>query len=333
MTGLPFHLDWIQWLFDHRVEPLTVVFQSFTWLGELEGVVLLIALVFAAFDKRLAFRLAWVTLIAMLSNHLLKTLIANPRPFVTAGTYREHWAVSERRASELVTEYSTPSGHAMGGAAFWGFLYGQARRRWARLGCVAAILGTGLSRPYLGVHYVEDIALGWPLGLAVAAVATRHGDGIARRWNAIPIRGRIAIAVASSVAVWVLTRGLLGWGSMGQPSAFVSYAGFLTGLVVAEPLEAAYVRFDPRAGTPLQKIARFVLGVAAILCPLVLLGPVFAAIAPDATPLGDLLRYVRYASASAIGLFLAPLVFVRCGLARRAAPAGERSERDAAARS
>jgi membrane-associated phospholipid phosphatase len=321
VRDLPFHLDWIQWLFDHRTAPLTVVMQSFTFLGELEGMVLLVALVFAVWDKRLAIRLAFVTLIAMSLNHLLKTLVANPRPFVTAGTYREHWATSAKRASELVTEYSTPSGHAMGGAAFWGFLFGAARRRWARVACAVAILGTGLSRPYLGVHYLEDIAIGWPLGLAIAWVATRHGDAVARRWHAISLGGRLAIAGAASVVAWALTRELAGWSTMGQPSAFVSYAGFLTGLVAAEPLEAAHVRFDPRSGSPLQKTLRFVLGVVAILGPLALLDPVFAAIAPDATPLGDLLRYVRYAAASVTGLYVAPLVCVKLGLAGRTASA------------
>ena len=137
MRDLPFHLDWIQWLADHRVAPLTAAMQGFTELGELGGMVMLVALVFAAFDKRLAIRLAVVTLLAMSLNHFLKTLVANPRPFVTAGTYRDRWVTSAKRASELVTEYSTPSGHAMAGGAFWGVLLGHASAPWARAACTA----------------------------------------------------------------------------------------------------------------------------------------------------------------------------------------------------
>jgi membrane-associated phospholipid phosphatase len=320
MNDLPFHHDWMQWLADHRVAPLTAVMQAFTFSGELEGYVLLVALVFAAYDKRLAIRLAFVTLLAMTANHFLKTLIRNPRPFVTAGTYREAWAVSADRAGELVTEFSTPSGHAMAGGAFWGFWYSVAKDRAARIGCVVMLLGTGLSRPYLGVHYVEDILLGWPLGLAIAFGAARWGDAFAGRWRALSIATRVSIAVGASAALWALTRAFGDAGATGQPSAFVSYAGFLTGIVAAGPLEEAHVRFDPRSSSPPRKAIRFVLGVVAILGTLALLDAPFAAIAADATPLGDLLRYVRYAGASVVGLFVAPLVSVRLGLAERMPP-------------
>jgi hypothetical protein len=42
----------------------------------------IVSLVYVAWDKRLAFRLALVAIGAMCLIHGLKTLIANPRPFV-----------------------------------------------------------------------------------------------------------------------------------------------------------------------------------------------------------------------------------------------------------
>ncbi len=318
----PFHLDWILWLANHRSPPLTAVMEAFTFLGELGAIVPIVALVFAVFDKRLAIRLAFVALIAGSLNYFLKVLVANPRPFVSAGTYRQEWAVSPRMADALAIEYSTPSGHAMGGAAFWGVLFGRASGGWARAACALAILGTGLSRPYLGVHYVEDILLGWPLGLAIAWVVTRWGDGMARRWDAHAFERRVVAAVGASVGLWAVTRALGGLGTAtGQPNAFVSYAGFLTGLVVAEPLEAHFVGFDPRRSSGAVKALRFVFVVVGIVGPLVLLDRPFAAIAPDSTPLGDLLRYLRYGSASVAGLFAVPLLCTRLGLAERSGEA------------
>jgi hypothetical protein len=259
-----------------------------------------------------------VTLLAMSLNHFSKMLVANPRPFVTAGTHLERWATSPGRAAELVTEFSTPSGHAMAGGAFWGVVFAHATGWWARAACVVAILGTGLSRPYLGVHYVEDVALGWAIGLAIAVVAVRFGDAIADAWNARPLRLRVALAVGASAALWAVTRALGGFGAAtGQPSAFVSYAGLLTGVVAAAPLEARHVRLDPRSASPGRRVVRAWLGVALVFGTIVGLDRASDAIAPDATPLGDLLRFVRYAAASAAGLLAAPWLAVRLGLAER----------------
>jgi len=314
LSELPFRIDWIQWLADHRVAPLTALALGFTFLGELEGYVALIALAFAAYDKRLAIRLAFVTLIATALDDFLKMWIANPRPFVSVGTYREEWAVPAWQISQLAGQYSTPSGHAMAAGAFWGLLYLYWRGRWARIACVVAILGTGLSRPYLGVHYVEDVLLGWMLGIGVAVAAARHGDAIAGRWRAIAPGRRVAIAVASSAALWALVHGP---DANGHSYALADYAGFLTGIVAAGPLEERLVRFDPRSSSALCKVLRFALCVAMILGTLLLLGGAFGTIAAAATPLGDLLHYLRYAAASVAGLFVAPLLSVRFGLANR----------------
>ena len=94
MPELSFDLDTVQRLADHRTALLTVVFQLFTLLGEIEGYVLAICLVHATYDKSLAFRLSVLVLATISLNHVLKTLIANPRPFISEGTHAESWAVS-----------------------------------------------------------------------------------------------------------------------------------------------------------------------------------------------------------------------------------------------
>jgi len=52
-----------------------------------------------------------------------------------------------------------------------------------RVIAIAAILLIEFRRPYLGVHYLEDILLGWALGLAVALVSLRYAEAIAAGWN------------------------------------------------------------------------------------------------------------------------------------------------------
>ena len=136
MEELPFNIDLIRFLADSRTEFLTRLNQFFTFLGEVEGFVLVVALIYVAFDKKLAYRLSVLTLVTMSLNHLLKTIIMNPRPFITEGTYAERWAVSPGKAAELATEYSTPSGHAMAGAAFYSYLFASVRNTWFRSACI-----------------------------------------------------------------------------------------------------------------------------------------------------------------------------------------------------
>jgi len=68
---------------------------------------------------------------------------------------------------------SYPSGHASGIATLvavalvlaWPNLRAAARRRWLVLGASAVLL-VGLTRMWLGVHYLSDVVGGWGLGLA-----------------------------------------------------------------------------------------------------------------------------------------------------------------------
>lgn len=170
------------------------------------------------------------------------------------------------------------------------------------------------------MHYLEDVLLGWALGAAVAVLALRFGPALGAAWNRLPYARQAALAVGASAVLCVATRSYSAGADLAaadslsgptEPTAFVSYAGLLTGLVLARPVESARVRFDPRSGTGARKALRVVLAVLLVLATLALLDVAFAPLAADATPRGDLLRYLRYAAAGLAALLLAPLLFTR----------------------
>lgn len=321
MAELPFSIELIRFLADARGELLTGVFQFFTFLGELEGYVLLVSLIYVTYDKKLAVRLAVLTLFTMTLNHLLKTLIANPRPFISEGSYSERWAVSEAKAEELATEYSTPSGHAMAGSSFYTYLYSSVKNRYVRIAAISLLLLTGLSRPYLGVHYLEDVLIGWVLGISIALLSIRYAEKIGNLWHRFSYGQQVLLVVASSSVLWLTTLALGDGNADAPPLAFVSYSGLLTGIVVGYPLEAKRIGFDPKSSTVSRKLLRYALSVGMILGTLLLLDEVFAAVSADSSLPGILLRYVRYAMAGTVGVFLGPLVFVKLGLAAAERPA------------
>src|SRR5262245_60811549 len=121
-VDLHFNMAIMQWLADHRTPLLTAIFSFATFMGDAKGYILIVLGVYVMWDKALGMRLAAVVLLAMSLNHVLKTIIANPRPFIREGTWAQNWAVSPRTALSLASEYSTPSGHAMASGAFYAYV-------------------------------------------------------------------------------------------------------------------------------------------------------------------------------------------------------------------
>jgi len=289
-----------------------------SFLGDVNGYILIVTLVYVMFDKTFGVRVSVLVLLTMCLNHVLKIIIKNPRPFIREGTYLHEWAVSPRAARELATEYSTPSGHAMTGGAFYTYVYLLGKNRYVRATAIAMLALTGLSRPYLGVHYLEDITLGWAIGILVGVIVVRQAERITEQWARLSYRSQVTIAIGFSLILWFATVAINGWRIDGQPRAFLGYAGFLTGIVIGQPLEIQLVDFDPRSSGLAPKIARYLFSVAFVIALMELLGAAARTVAADFSIAGYLLQYVRYTAAGVVSIFVAPLIFTAMGLADRA---------------
>lgn len=317
MIPLHFHLGFVALLANHRNPLLTDLFLGASAIGQAQFYVALIMLIYVAWDKRLAVRLTFVVLFTMAVNDLLKNLIANPRPFVREGTYLQKWAVSAKSARLLAAEYSTPSGHAMGAAGFYSYLYAAVKSRWLRGTAVMLIVLIGFSRPYLGVHYGEDVLLGWGLGILIAWLAARYTQELSAIWSRLPYALRIATAVAASFVACLLCVALNGWRIDEQLSAIVAYGGFLTGVVMATPLELKRVAFDPQSGGAGVKAVRFLLAAVLLSLTLAMLSLSSKPWVASVSAAGFLLQYFRNAAAAFVGMYVAPWLFVRLKLAEQ----------------
>lgn len=87
--------------------------------------------------------------------------------------------------------FSFPSGHSMIAMIFYGYLIYLAftmiknkYAKWAIIGALAiVILAIGLSRIYLGVHYVSDVVASFALSIVYLILLTTVVDYLAKRWN------------------------------------------------------------------------------------------------------------------------------------------------------
>ncbi|MFI7367490.1 phosphatase PAP2 family protein [Streptomyces sp. NPDC050149] len=122
---------------------------------------------------------AWVavtTLVSSLLQQGMKAAVGRERPRWPDPVDSAHYA-------------SFPSGHAMTamvscGLLLW-LLHRSGCRPWIRRAALTAagvsVLGVGLTRLYLGVHWPSDVLGGWLLGAALTAFATAGYDRYAAR--------------------------------------------------------------------------------------------------------------------------------------------------------
>ena len=104
---------------------------------------------------------------ALITNIILKDLVARPRPFEASELYRSFWIAVGSPAEE---DWSFPSGHVTAAAAGMVSLCLSRGRRWV-LPTVVWVLLMGFSRNYLMAHYPSDVLFAAIIGVASAFIA------------------------------------------------------------------------------------------------------------------------------------------------------------------
>lgn len=311
MIDLPIGTEGIRAIIEYRTEVANHIFSAISYMGEVEGYVLILSFIYLVYDKSLAYKLSVLVLLSMCANHLLKSIFGIQRPFVHEGTYQDNWLVSPENGQELVTEYSTPSGHAMSSSVFYGYIIIAIKNRKIQFTLFLTILLIGFSRPYLAVHYLEDILLGWVFGYIIIYSVQKYSKNIDLKWNSMRLPYQTLIIFIGSLLLWVLTFFINGADVKSQPLPFVGYLGFLMGVHIGYSKESQYIKFDPKSKSALIKILRWIIAVMLIMIPIILLDELFESNWNEPTYGSHILQYIGYAFAGWIGMFLAPNILVK----------------------
>jgi undecaprenyl-diphosphatase len=160
----------LYWFETVRREWLTPLMLGLTRIGNWQAAIPIVALVAAMLAAARLRTTALLLLGSALAGVALcqgtKAVVQRPRPDVP-------WQHRE------ATTWSFPSGHSCNSAAGYAAAAWLAsrhvRRTWLSLLLLALglllPLGIGVSRMYLGMHYLTDVLGGWSLGLACALTA------------------------------------------------------------------------------------------------------------------------------------------------------------------
>ena len=313
---IDFGLEVTRWL-QVSYPQLRQFFLFVTALGQVEFYLVLFPLLYWSVDKRMGKHVAYLFLLAVATNALLKHAFREPRPY---------WLDGSLNLLESA-DYGVPSGHAQLTATIYPFLAFRIRRRWFTIFTVFFIIAMCLSRIYLGVHFVHDVLA----GLLLAALLL-GGYAIWQRRFAVNLDKRIlgqklliVIAVPILFAViYIIVR--LG---IGEPDMSVAWRSFipaaeregvdamvtavstLVGFGIGVLFEASRVRFQA-SGPIWKRIIRYVVGMVGTLAIWYGLREIFP---EDPLWLGLSLRFVRYLLTLLWVAYYAPAVFVWLKLA------------------
>lgn len=93
---------------------------------------------------------------AIITNIILKNVVARPRPFLASEEYKDFWIAV---GSVKVKDLSFPSGHASVTMACMTALFIFFNKKWSWTFFIFAFV-MGLTRSYLAVHYATDVIAG-----------------------------------------------------------------------------------------------------------------------------------------------------------------------------
>ncbi len=317
-------LELVVTLFFQSLGPwLEAPMQALSFLGREEFFMLVIPTLYWCVDAALGLRVGIMLVLGSSLNCYLKIIFHTPRPY---------WVSPQVKALSAESSFGLPSGHAENAASIWGLLASSVRKPWLTGALIVGIVGIGVSRIYLGVHFTSDVLLGWILGALSVWAFVRLEPGV-MKWLSKRSSAQIAgFGLASSLGLILLNYlSLLTLGDWKIPTEWIaggnltpdfdplSITGILTNAGIWVGLVWGALWLENRggldaSGSGLQRFARFLLGAVGLAILYLGLGRIFPR---NADLLSYSLRYLRYAL---IGVWVtagAPMLFIRLGLAHK----------------
>ena len=314
---IEFGLEATRWL-QTSFPQLASFFSFFTDAGSETFYLALFPLLYWCVHKQFGRHVSYVFIFSVAVNAIAKHAFRGPRPF---------WIDAELGLRDEVG-YGVPSNHMQSAtviyllAAYW-----LRRYRWIWSVTLLLVLTMGVSRVYLGLHFVHDVAVGFLLGILILSGYLLWMHYFVKGFRRRILGYRLMIGALVPVGLMAIYLGALL--IVGEPNTAVSWAdrleiaelesiegavtGFsaLLGLSIGLVLEKSRVRFRVE-GPAWKRAARYLLGMVIAVA-------IWAGLR-DLVPAEDLfaaipLRILRYGLLMLWVAYYAPALFIRLKLA------------------
>jgi membrane-associated phospholipid phosphatase len=286
-------------------------------LGTEEFYLAILPLIYWCINKRLGKFLGYVFLLSVMINTMVKGIFRQPRPF---------W-IDPSLGLGIEESYGLASGHTQSAATVYFLLAGWYKKWWLWLVAVVMVFLMGLSRIYLGAHFLQDVLSGALLAMLVLIGAAVWQQYFTAGFEKRILGRRLLVLLSIPIVLTAVFAGVML--IIGAPDLSVPWAAYVPGADAAARegmatslgamlgfgagvlFEGSRIRFHT-AGSVWQRVARYVLGIAITLALWAGLDAIFPA-EPEWLALP--LRVLRYFVVLLWVTYFAPWVFVKLKLA------------------
>ncbi len=301
------------------------IMKAISFLGQEEFFLILMPFLYWCVDARLGLKIGLMLLISNGINGFFKVAFAGPRPYWFEGTVEG--VIGE-------SSFGIPSGHAQISASVWGYMAVLFKKKWFSIVALVIIFLIGISRLFLGVHFLRDVLFGWLLGGLLVLAFVKLEPIFIRFVHKLSFQNKL-LAIIMGCALFLIILLIPHWlrTSYVLPQSWITNAlsdipevnpeplskdgvftviGTLLGMLLGYTGFAHYFGNLDAKGKPPVVLLRYLLGLIGVFVLWFGLGKIF----PRTDDLiGNGLRVLRY---TLIGLWvsaIAPWIFLRLKLA------------------
>jgi membrane-associated phospholipid phosphatase len=313
---------WLQGLGEWLKTPMLF----FSFLGTQNAYMVMMACLYWCIDSELGFHVALTLLLSNGVTTALKWAFKTPRPY---------WINSSVKALATESSFGIPSGHTLISTSFWGEIAIRRKKLWLWAFVILLVFLIGLSRIYLGVHFLSDVIAGWLFGGCILILLELLKEPILKWVDKKSILVKIELAFISSLILliilfvikttsanwtipdqWITTSQITAPGSVIDPiktsDIFLisgSWMGFLSGVIWINVIGG----FDS-GGKIIIRLVRFIAGMIGLI---VIAFGLTGLIPNDESLLSFVFLYLQYFLISLWVAAIAPLLFLKLGLTKK----------------
>ncbi|WP_434798816.1 phosphatase PAP2 family protein [Terrisporobacter vanillatitrophus] len=296
-------LDILMYLQSIRNELLTSIFTFFTICTEVPVITVLTGVIYWCINKKVGQRILFSLCGSLNINAGVKNFVKMPRPIGTKGL--------ESLRIETAPGYSFPSAHTQTATTFWTSIMYLFRKAWIYIIGILMIIGAGISRLYLGVHWPMDVIVAWGFGIVLSILFIKLFDYIDDSKNYYIL---VVLMLIFGVCTYFI-------GGEDLYKMFGLYTGFALGYMV----EDTFINFGTENETRKKnifakktskdeglgkKILRFIVGIISLLAVYVLFNYVEdTLIVNKAEEIINIIKYLKYTLVVFWGVAGAPALF------------------------